>query len=146
MYTSDWQEIIKIDVNIRDVEKVVSSTSKVIMISFDGYASGDFFTGNILPGAIDTQQQEGDSELYLSARYMLSGMDYMDKKCRIFIENSGVVKNDEQIIYATPKIITDSENLKWLESASLKSYVIPNKNGVQVLIYCLESDRSTFIV
>lgn len=135
MDNTNWREIIKIDVNIRGIEKIESSNSKVLMISFDGKASGEFFTGIILPGAIDTQQQKCDSELCLSARYMLSGKDFMNKSCRLFIQNNGIVKNCESIIYATPTIITDSENLKWLESTILVSHVIPHKNGVQVLIY-----------
>ncbi|WP_187759781.1 DUF3237 family protein [Thiospirochaeta perfilievii] len=135
MDNANWQEVIKIDVNITNIEKVESNNSQVVMISFDGTASGEFFNGSILPGAVDTQKQISDKMLSLSARYILSGKDFMDQNCKIFIENNGIVKEGDNIFYATPKILTDSTNLKWLESASLESHVIPHKNGVEVLIF-----------
>lgn len=135
MDNTNRREIIKIDVNITGIEKVESFNSNVIMISFEGNASGEFFTGDILPGAIDTQQQISGSDLSLSARYMLSGRDFKNQSCRLFIENSGTLQEGDPIINATPKIITDSDNLKWLESSLLSSQIIPNKKGVQVLIY-----------
>lgn len=138
MDNSNWREILKIDVNITNVETVESNNSKIVLISFDGEVSGEFFTGSILPGAVDTQKKLSDTELSLSARYILSGNDFMNQSCRIFIENNGSVKIGESIFNATPKIITDSKNLKWLESASLESHVLPYKNGVQVLIFALD--------
>lgn len=129
------KEIMRIDVSITGVEKVEGKNNDALMIFFTGNATGEFFTGEVIPGGIDTQVKKAGSPRSLSARYMLKGKDYTGMDCRIFIENNGIIDENEKDILTTPMIITDSENLSWLESASLEGKVCPSEEGVKVYIY-----------
>jgi len=129
------KEIMNIEVFISSAEKVASDDSEALMLFFSGQTTGEYFTGSILPGAIDTQQKRKGEERSLSARYILEGKDYQGMKCRIFIENNGIIKEGESTIKTTPEIITDSPNLKWFETAELMGEVIPSEKGVLVRIY-----------
>lgn len=130
----DGKEIFEIHVVIDDSFEVNGAFSCARMICFHGYAKSDFFEGEILPCAVDTQIADFGGNWKLSARYMLNGKDKLGNGCKIFIENAGQ-EIDGKII-AKPKIITDSRYLSWLEKANLKS-LIENK-GQELVIKIFE--------
>lgn len=128
------KELLTIKVILEKFQEVEGSECTVRMILFGGECHSDFFTGSILEGGIDVQRIYKDGNGVVSARYMMEGMDCSGKKCRLFIENNGeVIQGEIQKTY--PKIITDSENLKWLEHASLYGMVTAQKEAVLIRIY-----------
>ena len=102
------------------------------MIPFSGSAQGPFFNGNIIGIGVDTQRIS-DGNVCLSARYMLEGTDYVNQRCRIFIENSSNPHGG-----FTPCIVTDSKALAVWESSELSSEILPADGGVNVKIYINE--------
>ena len=129
------EEILSIDVTITGMEEVKGKTREALMILFSGNAAGPYFSGKILPGAVDTQQQEAGAVRTLSARYILEGTDSAGQSCRIFIENTGVIGENESSFKTIPVIATNSKTLAWMETAKLEGEVIPLESGVKVLIY-----------
>jgi len=129
------KEILTISVTITQMEEVKGHHQEALMILFTGEAVGPYFTGSILPGGVDTQQEKRGTPRTLSARYMLQGTDYKGQPCRIFIENNGLVEENASLFKTTPLIITDSDNLAWMETATLEGEVIPLDEGVRVSIY-----------
>lgn len=121
--------IMTINVTTYEAQVLEGKSSRVVMIPFDGEATGEYFTGKILGNGVDTQIAAKDS-FSLSARYMLEGTDRAGKSCRIFIENNG-----SSLENCRPKIHTDSEELAFLEKAELKAVVECVENGVVVRIY-----------
>ena len=126
-------ELFKINVNITDTVKLESGSATVQMILFDGYCDSSLFHGKILQGGVDTQRYFADDSGSISARYMLQGVDADGLPCKIFIENQAEVKNG---IFkkTTPKILTDSLCLKWLETANLYGEVESVDGGVVIVI------------
>ena len=105
------------------------------MICFHGDASSELFTGTILQGGVDTQIEYAGQKRVPSARYTLEGTDYTGQKCRIFIQNEGAVPDPFCLFHTTPRIFTDSENLRFLETAGLQGIVQSTDTGVRILIY-----------
>ena len=126
--------ILTIKVLITEAHTVEGHDKSVVMIHFSGSAYGDFFNGEVIGPGTDTQKYSKDSlgqkEQHLSARYMLSGTDYMGEKCKIFIENT--MDNDSGW---HPVIVTDSEVLSEWEHLSLSATVDGIDGGVLVRIY-----------
>lgn len=126
-------EVLSIDVIIDDSHDVAGKVGNARMISFHGESNCDNFNGKILPGGVDTQKYYENGEKTLSARYILDGKDFTGEHCRIFIENNGSIAEDGSIT-TKPVIFTDSEALKWLETANLMGSVEGTRNGVRISI------------
>ena len=110
------------------------------MIAFSGEADGAYFRGKILPHGVDTQKSEEGKPLQLSARYMLEGIDYTGKQCRLFIENNGEEAGGQ--IVTKPRIYTDSESLSWMEGAALCGTVESCGEGqVMIRIRRMEKEK-----
>lgn len=128
------KELLIIKVIIKKILEVEGTGCTARMISFGGECHSDIFTGSILEGGIDAQQIDRDGNGMASARYMIEGTDCSGKKCRLYIENNGeVIQGKIQKTY--PKIITDSENLKWLEHVSLSGTITGQEGFVLIHIY-----------
>lgn len=110
----------------------------VFMIPFTGHATGKYFEGTVLPGGVDTQimGRFGDRHT-LSARYMLHGTDHTGKECDIYIENNGEIdpKLTDVLFRTTPRIITNSEALAFLNNGLLAGEGVPSDTGVEIRIY-----------
>lgn len=72
-----YERDIDTDHFISNIFQVENDSVLVNMVSFSGYAEGEYFKGNILPGTVDTQTVLPDGSTHLSARYMLKGIDQM---------------------------------------------------------------------
>lgn len=111
-------DVLTIDVILTEFNEVKGHSGEALMILFGGYCHCDIFNGDILNGGVDTQKQDAGSIIRtLSARYILQGKDFEGNDCRIFIENNGVSEGGN--FTTTPKILTDSEALKSLETMDL---------------------------
>lgn len=123
-------EILTIFITILGAMSVKGGEETVNMVPFTGTAQSEYFTGEVLPGGVDTQRYtpEGGS---LSARYMLRGIDCAGDSCTIFIENNGVFGAE----FTTPRIVTDSKVLSRLNGASLKGKLDFSPSGLVIRIY-----------
>ena len=108
---------------------------KYRMLPFHGYAESPYFHGTILPGGVDTQRQAGNT-LYLSARYILEGIDSAGNKCRIFIENTGI-DNGIDDLYTIPTMVTDSPVLQRFSATPLRGTIEPDPAGLLIRIFTL---------
>lgn len=106
---------------------------KVQMILFHGSASGPYFSGEILPGGVDTQKKDADGKWFLSARYMLKGRDAKGNPAQIFIQNDGTDADGK--LRTKPAVLTDDPELLWMETAELYGEVAPTPDGVRILIF-----------
>ncbi|MBP5298565.1 MAG: DUF3237 family protein [Lachnospiraceae bacterium] len=129
------KEILTINVNLTDIYEVKGKSAEAVMINFGGDAKSEFFEGVILPGGVDTQKEFYPERRTLSARYILEGKDMEGEKCRIFIENNGTADENKFVHETTPRIITDSKALSWMETATLKGTLEPKEGGVIIHIF-----------
>ena len=132
------EEILTIQVEIKNVLEVTGESATARMILFEGEAKGPYFSGKILPGGVDTQREDTGLPLRLSARYMLEGTDCDGKPCRIFIENQGEADSTgqvQQVQQTVPNIITDSNCLAWMEQTALTGRITPWEKGVVIRIF-----------
>lgn len=135
----EFEEIFTVHVQINNTNKLTNNEGdSVIMISFKGLVSGEYFTGEILDGGVDTQiiGRFGDRHT-LSARYMLQGKDHTGEQCSIYIENNGEVNNKlKHILFRSyPKMITNSKSLAFLNNDILVAEGIPTDTGLDIKIY-----------
>ncbi len=134
-----WEEVLTVHVEIgKTVNLRNIDGDSVVMISFAGHASGKYFEGSILEGAVDTQVigRCGDRHS-LSARYMLQGTDYTGQVCEIYIENNGdMLQKPENALFRTsPRIITNSQALEHLNGAVLVGEGLQTDTGIDIKIY-----------
>lgn len=137
----EFEEIFTVHVQINNTIKLTNNDGdSVIMISFKGHVSGEYFTGEILDGGVDTQiiGRFGDRHT-LSARYMLEGKDYTGEQCNIYIENNGHVNNKlkHTLFRSYPKVITNSKSLAFLNDDILIAEGLPTESGLDIKIYRL---------
>lgn len=126
-------EVLRIKVYLTDNIAVEGHAQKVVMLPFTGTCESKLFTGAILPGGVDTQRIERDGRCTLSARYALSGVDCAGKACQLFIENVAVSSPGEEMV-THPTIRTDSDALRWLETAALTGRIEHFPNHIEIVI------------
>lgn len=98
-------------------------------VYFTGYCESELFTGTILPGAVDHQVTGEDGVTRLHASYTFDGVDKDGKRCTMHVENSKV--GDDYV----PVITTDSQGLKWLETADLIDLVEFAPIGPTIIVF-----------
>lgn len=134
------EEVLTVHVKIlKAIQLQNSDGDTVVMITFTGEATGKHFNGVVLDGGVDTQiiGQHGDRHS-LSARYMLQGKDDTGQNCEIYIENNGDFNKglpDGLLFRTTPKIITNSKSLSFLNSDVLIGEGYGAENGVDIKIF-----------
>ena len=106
------------------------------MVSFSGYAEGEYFKGNILPGTVDTQTVLPDGSTHLSARYMLKGIDQNEDSCRILYKTMEVT-SDTPKGYTRPTIVTDSRLLSSLITGKLVGKIDTTGGSFKIRIFCI---------
>ncbi len=123
-------EVLTVDVHLKKIRILPKETGFRTAIAFDGCAGGDYFTGEVLPGAEDVQQWKGLSVVGCRAEYTLAGADYDGAKCEIHIVNQSPNGMDW-----TPSLQTNSENLNFLNTQECKAYVKLRKKGPFIRIF-----------
>ena len=129
------KELFRIHIFLKNIFEVQGSKGTARMILFDGNVTSDIFTWVVLPGAVDTQIKIIGDKNKLSARYILDGVDSDRQRCQIFIQNDGIDLENGESIKTIPFILTNSENLKWLENSNVKGEVVGEKDGIIIKIY-----------
>ncbi|OWA35815.1 hypothetical protein B9G55_07960 [Saccharibacillus sp. O16] len=135
----EWEHVLTVHVAIKTSIHLENSLGdSVVMIPFDGHAEGKYFTGKVQEGGVDTQiiGRHGDRHS-LSARYMLHGTDHTGQECDLFIENNGEIdpKLTDVLFRTTPRIITNSQALAFLNNSLLAGEGLPSASGVEIRIY-----------
>lgn len=103
---------VSVEIDAAQVSQLKSSAGEVTMIPFSGTVTGEIFHGRILPGGVDTQTVDRNGVRYMSARYMLEGIDKTGEQCRIYIENNGWFPSEMVMPFKTiPTFYTDSKAL-----------------------------------
>lgn len=133
------EEVLTVRVSIgKSVELRNDEGSSVVMIMFTGHATGKYFEGSVLDGGVDTQVigKNGNPHT-LSARYILQGKDHTGQDCEIYIENNGNFVHDagDVMFRTSPKIITNSRALSFLNDALLIGEGSPSESGVEIKIF-----------
>ena len=129
------QEIFDIIIDIISVEEVNGWHTTAKMISFKGKCEGQYFNGEIMDNGVDTQLIAKDGSGSVSARYVMKGVDSSLRQCKVFIENEGVISCTGEM-NTTPKIVTDSMELSWLQEEKLYGKVaVEEDNRLHVRIY-----------
>lgn len=129
------QEIFNIIIDIISVDEVNGCHTIAKMIKFNGRCEGQYFNGTIMDNGVDTQLISKDGRGRVSARYMMKGVDSSLKQCKVFIENECEI-NCTGEMNTTPKIVTDSMKLSWLQEEKLYGKVaVEEDNRLHVRIY-----------
>ena len=129
------EEVLAIHVILDQIQSVQGAGGQVAMICFHGTFTCSLGTGQVLPGGVDTQIERQGRERTLSARYILEGQDRENRTFHIFVENNGVCGKNG-VITTTPVILTDAEELQWMEREKLTGTVESDgKDGVMIKIY-----------
>jgi len=126
-------EILRIKVYLTGSIVTKGSADTAVMLPFTGECDCPLFKGNILPGGVDTQRIYPDGTGTLSARYTLEGVDDQGKPCHLFIDNAAVMDGDVEMV-TYPVIRTDSESLRWLESADLRGAIEHFPDHIEIVI------------
>lgn len=135
----ELEEVLTVHVQIeKSTELRNNDGDSVVMISFTGTVTGKYFEGTILDGGVDTQiiGRFGDRHS-LSARYMLEGKDYTGQPCKIYIENNGDIHKELKtcLFRTSPKMITDSKVLSFLNGCVLVGEGHSTESGVDIKIF-----------
>jgi len=122
---------------------VNGSTCTVDMIFFQGSATGQYFSGDITArDCTNVIKKYKDGRTEFKARYTLSGRDSNNNRGNVFIEDNLVGYDDKQRPVTKPTIITDINNLSWMQTADIKG-IIEETNGNKVVHYMWnESNKS----
>lgn len=126
-------EILRIKVYLTDNLVTKGHADTAVMLPFTGECDCPLFKGKILPGAADTQRIWPDGSGTLSARYTLEGIDDQGQPCRLFIENTAVMDGDVEMV-TYPTIRTNSESLRWLETADLRGAIEHFDDHIEIVI------------
>lgn len=126
-------EILRIKVYLTGNIVTKGHADTAVMLPFTGECDAPLFRGKILPGGVDTQRIFPDGSGTLSARYTLEGVDDQGKPCHLFIENSAVRDGDVEMV-TYPTIRTNSESLRWLETADLRGVIEHCEDHIEIVI------------
>ncbi len=137
-------EILRIKVNVTDSITVEGHAQKAVMLPFTGTCESSLFSGKILPSGVDTQRIEKDGRCAMSARYALEGIDCGGKACRLFIENVAVSCPGAETI-THPTIRTDSESLRWLETADLTGRIESVDHHIEIVLSSEDTEHRKYL-
>ena len=129
-------ELFRVTVDNGRLETVNGNTCKVDMQYFTGSASGEYFNGSVYKESSDVKKTYKDGTTTHCAKYILSGTDSAGKKCSIYIQDDDI----------RPVILTDSDELSWLEKADIKSVETTGANGKKVISYMWDKNSTKEIL
>ncbi|ORX88205.1 hypothetical protein BCR32DRAFT_263658 [Anaeromyces robustus] len=119
--TNEYTEEI-FTVNLIETQKynVNGSTCDVEMIYIDGTCGGEYFNGELIfKDSSNVIKRFKNGKIELTSRYYINGTDNENNAGHLHIEDNYLgFDNNEQLI-VVPTIITDIENLAWLQTADI---------------------------
>jgi len=119
-------------VNLIETQKysVEGSTCSVEMVYIEGDCHGEYFNGELIFKDSSTViKRFKDGRIESTARYYVSGTDNENNEGHLHFEDNllGYDENDRPI--TVPTIITDIENLAWLQTADIIGIMEKTKEG-----------------
>ncbi|GAU75970.1 DUF3237 family protein [Fusibacter sp. 3D3] len=129
--------IMEIEIETLERSMLETKVGTIVMIPFKGSVKSDLFSGEILPGAVDTQLIDANNIKHMSARYMIDGKDASGMDCKLYIENTGYFHIDfPRPFHTIPKFYTDSELLsKYLHTNQFRGEGHRDHEGLKIKIY-----------
>lgn len=127
------KEVFDIVVTVQEVQEVITAKATVKMLVFTAVCEGTGFVGRTLPGAVDRQIIQADGTGVLSARYLMEGVDAGGQPCKVYIDNTGTIDKDGEIV-TSPLIYTDSNELQHLQDSKLYGKVTFEEGTLHVHI------------
>ena len=124
---------MRIKVYLTGHTAVAGHGDTAVMLPFTGACDSPIFRGKILPGGVDTQRVDKAGKCKLSARYALEGVDSEGKPCKLFIQNEGVSLPGGEM-HTHPIFRTDSEALRWLETADLTGRIEHCDDHIEIVL------------
>jgi hypothetical protein len=109
-------------VNIAETKKytVEGTTCLVEMIYLEGTCSGEYFNGELIfKDSSDVVKTFKDGKIEATARYYVEGTDNNNNAGHIHFEDNLLGFDNSQHPITIPTIITDIENLEWLQTADI---------------------------
>jgi len=150
-YMSENKKLIltvHVHIDRSEITSLNGPGGEVVCIPFGGTVSGDLFSGHVCPGAVDVQRVNLSGVRHMCARYMLDGVDYMGKPCRIFVENNGWFTQDltpGTAFRTVPTLITDSQALSpYLHQNRFAGEGSPSPDGVTIRLYDVLPQQQTY--
>ena len=137
--SAEMKKVLSLRIRLQESYEIASEHVKIVQILFTGTAGGDYFHGQILPGAVDTQRISPDGNGELNARYTLRGEDSQGNQCFVYIDNRAELGSD----VTCPIIVTDSPALKWLMDEKLCGKMYFDGDILIIDILANGADRDT---
>ncbi len=120
--------VLSVDVSLTGRGWTWTPLERTTRLPFTGHAVTSWFTGEVLPGAADTQRRTPGGRRFC-ADYTLEGKDYTGAPCRVHIVNV-----DEGRGW-TPTVDTDSEALSFLKDGGCTACLEQRPQGPVVRIF-----------
>lgn len=125
------EKVLSLHIRCLSEQAVVTKDVTYKQILFDGSADGSYFTGEILPGGVDTQEVHPDGTGRLFARYMLRGVTQDGKPAMLYIENQA----DMGATISYPVIYADTPALEEIFAGELQGRIDYKEMGSEIEIY-----------
>ncbi len=129
-------ELFGVTIDNTRLETVNGNTCTVDMQYFTGSVSGEYFNGKVYKEGSDVKKTYADKTARHCARYILSGTDRKGKQCSIFIQDG-----DDGLV-----MLTDSEELSWIEKADIKSAEKTGPYGEKIISYMWDENSAAEIL
>lgn len=142
VYTDSYSKEI-FTLKVKDNSKVYTvegSTVDIEMQYFKGTAIGEYYNGetNKFSSVVLKKFKDGHTES--RARYILKGKS-KTSQCDVFIEDNGNYKEGGSII-TKPTIVTNCQDLAWLQTADIQGRVNNKGNTITVQFMWNESNTN----
>ena len=124
------RNILTVDVQLTGRKFERKGCLNTLTLPFTGSASGNWFQGQIQPGAADVQQRNLWKTVRFCADYMIEGRDYTGAECKVHVVNENTGNGWK------PTVTTDSKALSFLNGADCTAILENRKQGPVVRIYC----------
>lgn len=124
------RNILSVDVQLTGHKLEKKGFYSTLTLPFTGTASGDWFCGEIQPGAADVQKRYLWKTVRFCADYIIKGTDYTGVLCQVHVVNEDTGSGWK------PTVTTDSEALSFLNGADCRAVLENRKKGPVVRIFC----------
>ncbi len=124
------RNVLTVDVKLTGHKLEKKGAYSTLTLPFTGNAVGNWFQGEIQPGAADVQKRYLWKTVHFCADYVIKGKDHTGASCQVHVVNEDTGSGWK------PTVTTDSEALSFLNGADCTAILENRKQGPVVRIYC----------
>ncbi|KAG4093487.1 hypothetical protein H8356DRAFT_1311825 [Neocallimastix lanati (nom. inval.)] len=141
--TKYTKEIFTVDLIETKTYSVEGSTCDVEMIYVEGSCSGEYFNGELIfKDSSAVVKRFKDGRIESTARYYVNGTDNANNAGHLHFEDNLLGYDKNQTPITVPTIITDIENLEWLQTADIIGVLEKTEEGRRVHYMWNESNTT----